>query len=58
MITLPQLAAEALGSFLAADLKSRFEVTRPFDRSHSFLNLSARLPVRVGLKAFSPAVAA
>jgi hypothetical protein len=57
MITLPQLAAEALGSFLAADLKSRFEVTRPFDRSHSFLNLSARLP-GVGLKAFSPAVAA
>ena len=25
MITLPQLAAEALGSFLAADMKGRFE---------------------------------
>ncbi len=24
MITLPQLAAEALGSFLAADMKDRF----------------------------------
>ena len=31
MITLPQLAAEALGSFLTADMKDRFwELTRPF----------------------------
>ena len=28
MITLPQLAAEALGSFLAADMKDRFEGSR------------------------------
>ena len=45
MITLPKLAADALGSFLAADMKDRFG--RSHARLAEIIPFAAQLGVRV-----------